>query len=266
MAFWTTEEFEKRAGTLPINPFDPTRLKHGAYELALGNEAHETSNKKEDRPVILNDGDQISIRPGQFALLMTDEEVNVPEDAIGFISIKADWKFRGLINVSGFHVDNGYKGKLKFSVFNAGAQKVIIKRGDLVFLIWFSTLIGPTSDTYQKRKNGHSHITSEDIMKIQGTIVSLPALHEQVNELVNQRRIILPIVGALVALNTAFLAIGIFVLSTTWSTMLSSRSGQRCENPQNINRNGELPIPALTNPKKDLNNSVKHESTKTTVK
>ena len=58
--------------------------------------------------------------PGQFAFLLTDEIVEVPDSAMALISIKAKIKWRGLINVSGFHVDPGFKGRLIFSVYNAG--------------------------------------------------------------------------------------------------------------------------------------------------
>ena len=50
------------------------------------------------------------IPPGQFAFLLTAETVTMPDNAIAFISIKARLKFNGLINISGFHVDPGYRG------------------------------------------------------------------------------------------------------------------------------------------------------------
>jgi len=74
-------------------------------------------------------GKQIAIPPGQLALLITEEEVAIPTNRIGFISIKFTAKMRGLINVSGFHVDPGFKGKLKFSVLTqvVGTQSLILE-------------------------------------------------------------------------------------------------------------------------------------------
>ena len=71
---------------------------------------------------------QLVIPPGQFGLLITEEVVQVPMDAIAFISIKAGIKFRGLVNVSGFHADPGFSGKLKFAVYNAGSQRLVLDR------------------------------------------------------------------------------------------------------------------------------------------
>src|SRR5690349_1888369 len=118
MAFWSTEKVkEEHSKGCLINPFDGSRVKHGAYELALGPEAFLTSYS-EGKKKILNDSEQLVIPPGQFGLLLTEEQVMVPNNAIGLISIKAGIKFRGLVNVSGFHVDPMFKGRLKFSVYN----------------------------------------------------------------------------------------------------------------------------------------------------
>lgn len=57
---------------------------------------------------------QFTIPKGQFALLITEEIVKVPNNALAFISFKAKYKYKGLINVSGFHVDPGWYGKLTF--------------------------------------------------------------------------------------------------------------------------------------------------------
>jgi len=68
-------------------------------------------------------GEQFVIPPGQFAYLLTEEVVRIPSSAMGFISLKFGVKGPGLINVSGFHVDPGYWGRLVFSVYNAGPSE-----------------------------------------------------------------------------------------------------------------------------------------------
>jgi dCTP deaminase len=66
--------------------------------------------------------------------------VTVPAAAIALISIRARTKFKGLVNVSGFHVDPGYRGQLTFAVFNAGPVPIHIRRGQPIFLIWYARL------------------------------------------------------------------------------------------------------------------------------
>ena len=128
MAFWSSEKLKQvHATTKVVEPFDETAVMHGAYELSIGPEAFLTCDD-DKRKKLLGDGEQLVIPPGQFGLLLTEEKVNIPSNAIAFISIKASIKFRGLVNVSGFHVDPGFSGRLKFSVYNVGSQNIVLQR------------------------------------------------------------------------------------------------------------------------------------------
>jgi dCTP deaminase len=170
--FWSTEKLKERlvAETL-FEPCDLSSVKNGAFELRLGSEAFVTTDGTSTKSEIAA-GKQLVIPPGQFGLLVTEERISIPADAIGFISIKAGIKFRGLVNVSGFHVDPGFSGKLKFAVYNAGSQSIILDRGQRVFLIWFSSLDRTTADLYKGNHQNQLVITSEDITGIQGEIAS----------------------------------------------------------------------------------------------
>jgi dCTP deaminase len=178
--FWTSEKLKERAAkeTLLIKPYYESRVKHGAYELSLGNEAFITSDDKKTKQV-LEDGEQVVIPSGQLALLITKEEIQVPHDAIGFISIKAGIKFSGLVNVSGFHVDPGFSGKLKFSVYNAGSRDTVLSNGQNVFLIWFCDLDRKTSDPYKGDHANQKEISSQDVMKLLGEVHSPAALDKR---------------------------------------------------------------------------------------
>lgn len=185
MAFWSSEKLKQRVwdGKL-ITPFDPNRIKHAAYELSVGPERYVTSDPAGTKQQ-LKTNEQVFIPPGQVGLLLTDEEIEIPNNAIGFISIKASIKFRGLVNVSGFHVDPGFKGRLKFSVYNAGSQNVILSRNQRAFLIWFSDLDRETKDLYDGDHNGQMDITALDVMLLQGEIPSPQQLKKEIQDLQN---------------------------------------------------------------------------------
>jgi hypothetical protein len=122
--FWSGETLSERLKPL-IDPFTPGRVDCAAYTLAIGPEIYVSPNDQTADPTSvtvrkLTEGEAFTIPPGQFAFLLTEEVVSVPADALAFISIRAKTKFRGLVNVSGFHVDPGYRGQLTFAVFNAG--------------------------------------------------------------------------------------------------------------------------------------------------
>ena len=132
MAFWSGEKLKERLPEL-IKPFELGNIDCNSYTLTVGGEAyvtphHEVTDVLSYSKQILGDNESFAIPPGQFAYLITAEEVCIPPDSMAFLSMKSTTKFRGLVNVSGFrHVDPGYQGKLIFAVFNAGPSKLNIQ-------------------------------------------------------------------------------------------------------------------------------------------
>ena len=94
-------------------------------------------------------------------------------------------KKSGLINVSGFHVDPGYKGKLLFSVYNAGPSPTVLSRGDPVFLLWYCDLDRETEDLYLNSPQRDS-LTSDDVSQLLGDVWSPEALASKVAALERQ--------------------------------------------------------------------------------
>lgn len=181
MSFWSSKKIKQKQPTLKlILPFDEERVKHAAYELSLGNQAFITSSKTGKKEIIPK-GEQIVIEPGQFGLLITEEIITIPADTIGFISIKAAIKWGGLINVSGFHVDPGFTGRLKFSVYNAGSKNIVLTCGKPLFLIWFSE-IDEATDMHIGTQGDMKEITGFDVMKIQGEVASPSLLYERLKK------------------------------------------------------------------------------------
>jgi len=160
--FWSGETIKKRLGEI-INLEDGSKpsenqIDCAAYTLRIGPEYFLTSQDqrpKGNTKIKLEEGEQFSIPPGQFIFLLTEEIVNIPKDVIAFISCKTTYKFKGLINVSGFHVDPGYKGRLVFSLYNAGPKEIPLSRGSEFFLIWFANL-DKLGNEYVKKDNQES--------------------------------------------------------------------------------------------------------------
>ena len=204
MSFWSTQTLHKRSVDEElISPFNSSNIKHCSYELALGGEYYSTENQNNVKKSIRWKR-QISIPAGQFALLLTEEKVRVPNDAIGFISIKAGIKFKGLINVSGFHMDPGFDGKIIFAVYNAGSQSITLTRGEPYFLLWFSDLDEATPDLYDR--NNDKGITAEHIYSIQGDVASPAALDKRITKIENIGRIALWVAGVFATLVGAIIS------------------------------------------------------------
>lgn len=171
--FWSRKTFLRRQqvnqkrGKGIVDPFDASRIVHSAYELSLGSEVYFTGCDTKKRIE-----SQTALEPGQFALLITKEIVRIPPDSLGFISIKAKYKMRGIINVSGFHVDPGYDGKLMFSVYNAGSQPLIFSPGKPFFLLWIAQLDGEADKGYDGTWKTLIEIGDEEVMNLKGHITS----------------------------------------------------------------------------------------------
>jgi dCTP deaminase len=176
-----------------ILPFQKNRVKNSAYELSLGSEVFLTDSKTGKVEVINESTNrQVDINPGQFALLLTAEKVHIPKSNIAFISIKAGEKLKGLINVSGFHVDPGFNDHLLFSVYNAGPSQIVLNCGEPYFPIWFAELktelegddaYGPDNEHFGKL----SHIPPKYIEFLKrGELTSPKSLFDKIKEVETQ--------------------------------------------------------------------------------
>lgn len=183
MPFWSDSKWRSVLGTATIiEPYDASALEESKYLLSVGDEIYISS--PEERSTIKRFETKqpgLSIDPGQFAFLSTAETVKIPFDAIGFISIRASTKFLGLVNISGFHVDPGYHGKLIFAVFNAGPARVHVKRGDKIFSIWLADLDQQISQP--NVSHGYDGIPSKLVNQISGDFTTAYQLKKKVDEL-----------------------------------------------------------------------------------
>src|SRR4249919_1890162 len=101
MSVWNGERLAIELPKL-IQPFDASRIDCAAYTLRVGSEVYiSPSNDSEAASrtrADLKERESFMIPPGQFAFLLTEETVAIPNDAIGLISMKARIKFKGLVN------------------------------------------------------------------------------------------------------------------------------------------------------------------------
>ncbi|GEM_PF-656609 len=156
MPFWSGKTIKEKLSSVIVDG-DERLIDCAAYTMRVGSEYYvtptdDTSDANTHSLRTLKSGDSFAIPPGQFAHVITHEAVKIPKKVLAFISIRTTVKWKGLINVSGFHVDPGYEGRLTFSVYNAGPASIHLRSGDAVFLIWFADL-DKESDYTKTTKN-----------------------------------------------------------------------------------------------------------------
>jgi dCTP deaminase len=181
--FWSGETLKVRFADV-ITYGDERLIDCAAYTMRVGSEYYvtpsdQTPDVKSRSLKSLAEGEAFTIPPGQFAYLITHEQVQVPLDALGFISIRPRIKWRGLVNVSGFHVDPGYRGRLTFAVYNAGPTPIHMRQGDPTFLIWFAQLDRMTASAKKPVTDDVPGISRMDVNilnPISGELYSLEGL------------------------------------------------------------------------------------------
>lgn len=170
-----------------IDKPDQSAVDCAAYTLKVGPEYYVTPNDKALDPASvtlkkLDHGEAFAIPAGQFGYLLTEEIVSVPTDAIAFISIRARFKWKGIVNVSGFHVDPGFSGRLLFAVYNAGPVSVHFRRGDAAFLIWFADLDEGDEKFSKAGMPPTTTIDTASITQVAGEIYSVQGLAEKIRQ------------------------------------------------------------------------------------
>lgn len=130
---------------------------------------------------------------------------------MGFISLKSVIKFKGLINVSGFHVDPGFEGNLIYSVFNAGPSPIHIARGDPLFLLWIADIDGKIDSKYFKYgKFPQSEIPTKLISEVAREVQSVQRISERLEKTEHRINVIWYgsiILAAIAAIILAFIQI-----------------------------------------------------------
>lgn len=195
--FWSRQRIEERQKTdalfwLPgpaphyaAQDYDfdiENRLRAASYNLLMGSEAYVTPVDESDtRSVrLLDNGEGFIIPPGQFAFLLTHEAVHVPANAFAFLALRAKaLKFQGLLNVSGFHIDPGYNGRLVLAVYNAGPGQIHLRQGQPLFEVFFADLDQPTNKPYA---NPIFRIEPSFISPIAGQFETLKGLRSKIEE------------------------------------------------------------------------------------
>jgi len=184
MPFWSDATWRALPShKLPVDPYHADRLEEAKYIMAIGHEVYLSTEDGKGALRSLAANEVFAIEPGQFAFIITHETVRIPFDAIGFISINARVKFRGLVNISGFHVDPGYHGKLLFSVSNAGPGPVYLRRGEPIFPLWLGSLDKPIERTTWR--TGYENIDTSMLTSIAGAYTSVYQLSESLRRLRN---------------------------------------------------------------------------------
>lgn len=201
MPFLARDKLKERAtaGLFEDGDFDLGSLQQCSYDLRLGEEVYLLGRNAPER--LSDRRPYLSLAPGQFALLTSYERLNMPADLLGFITIRATYKMQGLVNISGFHVDPTFRGRLVFSVQNAGATDIKLRYRERMFAFFADNIEGNIGEPRTRRQDG---IALEHVQALGGSSISLMRLQKELQQLKVLTLAYAPLaIGAFVALLVA---------------------------------------------------------------
>lgn len=225
MPFWSGETLNEWIPRFNIiDPFDAAQIDCAAYTLRMGREAYITPDYQvsilsKHKIYRLAMDDHFIIPAGQFGFLLTEEVVSIPSHVMGFISLRTGLKFQGLINVSGFHVDPGFRGHLIYAVYNAGPSQINLARGMDLFKIWLANLDRTDSHYYRSSDTliENEHLSPSLVNSISGKILSMQSLSDRLASLERELYVIKALVGGAVVIASLIFA----AIKIDWKAIFS---------------------------------------------
>jgi dCTP deaminase len=161
-------------------------LRQSSYDLRLGEEVYLVGKDAPER--LSKHSPYVSIPPGQFAMLTCFEKIQMPGDHMGFIALRSTFKFQGLVNISGFHVDPTHQGTLLFAVQNVGPSDIRLKYQEPTFTIFFAEVKGDTGATRSEEKQTLlkaplTGIRLQDVQVLGGSSITIAKLQKELEQL-----------------------------------------------------------------------------------
>lgn len=118
-------------GVIGIAPFAPNNLRATSIDLTL----HGTITIAGGDRVVIARGKAYALKSGSAVNASTVESIDLPRDYLGRLGAIAALGARGIVVSGGLHVEPGFSGRLRFSLFNAGTETFVLRPGDQVIAL-----------------------------------------------------------------------------------------------------------------------------------
>jgi len=145
---------------LKIAPFSEKNLTPNGYDMTIG------EIEVPSRGLKVTEGEVI-IRPGEWFLLSTLEEIRLPPELTGQIWLRTTYIRRGFMGSFG-RIDAGFHGTLTLALANMSPKEQAVTIGDRIVQVVFETLSTLPEKVYAERSGnyqGQLGITREPIKK-----------------------------------------------------------------------------------------------------
>lgn len=156
------KEFCKK-GDISITPYVESQIQGASYDLRVGDQGGTTSGKKLVR---INESGFLTIKPGDFAVVITLEEIRLNAQFVGRFGLRAKFARKGLIATTGPQIDPGFHGRLIVGLTNLSPKPVTISHKDDFLSVELHKLEHPTEKPYTGPYQDKMELGPEEIESI----------------------------------------------------------------------------------------------------
>lgn len=174
---------EDKESGLIIRPFELDRLQGASYDVRVGKRLLISGHDCESD---ISEVGSVAIMPGDFAVLVSHEYFEIPQDMAINIGPKTYLTKKGIILQAGMQIDPGFKGHLILGIYNSSPRKYVIEYLGDICSIQFFKLQEPAKRIFKERpeyiRGEFPHETKDYLYSLETK--NLTALGEDVRALV----------------------------------------------------------------------------------
>jgi dCTP deaminase len=153
-------------GDIQIQPFSLGQVQGATYDLRVGEEAATTASK---RKLNVKDLGFFVIQPGEFATVLTLEELRLSSSFVGRFGLRSKLSRKGLVSAIGPQIDPGYHGRLTIALANLSPRPISLSYGEDLVSVEFHQLHVPSSKPYDGPYQDRLSLGPEEIETIAET-------------------------------------------------------------------------------------------------
>lgn len=155
----------RQTGELSIEYFSETSLQGSSYDARLGDRALLGGS---DSEINVREKGSVTIRPGEFVLLITREKFTLSPTIAGNLGVRSYYTRKGLVVLVGLQIDPGFDGHLVIGGFNAAPRRLTLDYEAPFLTVEFQRLTRPVEKIYvsdDEQKHGMLPRADKDYLR-----------------------------------------------------------------------------------------------------
>lgn len=132
-------------GALTIEDFDQTGLQGSSYDARVG--ARALLGGKDSEIDVCRAG-SLTIRPGEFVLIVTREKFKLSNSIAGSLGIRSYYSRKGFVVLAGLQIDPGFEGHLVIGGYNAAPRRLTLDYDSPFLTVEFHSLAHPVKKVF----------------------------------------------------------------------------------------------------------------------